>query len=119
MSNPLEEARGASRRMHEARTQHRAAVQEAASAKRAYKVAYAKALLKATTMETLKTVDERRAIADLETHEELFQHELAQGLQASALEAVRNRRTDVDLWRSFISAAKEGVAVEWAMAGEM
>jgi len=103
--------RRAAGKMHEARKEHRDCVVVAAKAKHAYKLAYARAFLTSGG-----TVDQRKAISDAATEKELLAHELSEGLERSALEACRNTRSEVDMWRSYVAASRDGTATQWAMA---
>lgn len=113
LSNLLEQARATARTMNQRLSEHRRCVEETAKAETHFKVAFAKAILTAEGTEKV-----RIATADEATANQLYAYKLAKGLEASALEAVRSAREEVGLFRSLISATKEGVAVDWVMAGD-
>lgn len=92
----------ASRDLNDAQANLEAAVRREASAEAEYRKARANAYLA-----TSGTVGEREASVDKTVADERYNAHLAEGLSKSALEAVRNRRTQLSVLQTVANSVKE------------
>lgn len=97
-----QEMLGAKARMDAAELEHREQVANLARADRALRIAEATAYLAASG-----TVGEREAHMKKATTEERFAHKMADGLERSALEAIRNARQYLSSLQSLAAAQRE------------
>jgi hypothetical protein len=96
----------ASRALDEAQTQLSRCVRVEADAESEYRKAKANAYLA-----TSGTVGERDAQVDKTVADERYRAHLAEGLSKSALEAVRNRRTQLSVLQTVANSLREEAAV--------
>ena len=96
----------ASRELDAAQAELTAATREAARAENEYRKARASAFLA-----TSGTVGEREAHTDKATDRERYAAHLADGLRTAALEAVRNRRTQLSVLQTVANAVREEAAL--------
>lgn len=97
-----EQILAAKRAMDNAELEHRQRVREAAEADKAFRIAESKAYIQASG-----TVGERAAVAKLRSADERYKLKLAEGLESSALEAIRNARQFLSALQSLAAATRE------------
>lgn len=86
----------------------REAARDYAAAESAYRRTRARALLEAGA----GTVAEREAVADLQSSDERFARDTADGMRTAALEAVRSRRQQLSALQSLLAAHREEAAYD-------